>query len=100
MNNNFTQFLDKLIADRGEDEAVEFLTNMAKFGAAELYTAMITLLTDEDLAAIEKIEDDAKAQEEVERRFKLHTGLTPEEFVTELRNAVAMGYLELKKNKT
>ncbi len=94
----YLEFINKLKKDKTQEEAGEFLANLLKFGAAELYYAIMLYLTDEDAEDIEKIADDKKAQEEVKKRFKLRTGVTPEEFVGNLRDRIAKDYLfpELK----
>lgn len=94
----YKEFIEKLKKDKTKEEAGEFLANLLKFGAAELYYAIMLFLTDQDAEDIEKIDDEEKAKEEVKTRFKLRTGMTPEEFVRNLRDRIAKNYLfpELK----
>lgn len=86
-------FILKLTQQKGHDAAVDTLLNISKFGAAELYTSLILMLTDEDLDAIEKIENDEEAEKEMAHRFKLRTGVSPDEFMIQLQEALAKGYL-------
>ena len=89
----YKEFIDKIKKDKSPEEVGKYIADLLKFGAAELYLAMIAFLTEEDLTAVDKIADDKKAEEELRNLFKLRTGKTPEEFVTELRDAIAKGYL-------
>lgn len=89
----YQEFINKLQKDKSEEEVGEFIANLLKFGSSELYIAMLTLLTPEDMDAINVIDDDVKADEEITKRFKAKTGKTPEEFLGELRDRVAKGYL-------
>ena len=89
----YQQFLDKLKKDKSPEDAGKFLANLLKFSAAEVYFALMTYLTDEDMECIEKIADEKKAEEEMISRFKLRTGVTPVEFVTHLRDEIGKNYL-------
>lgn len=92
-DNLFIEFIDKLKKDKTDEEVGEFLANLMKFGATELYLTMITQLKEEDFEALDKITEEEKALQEVKDRFKLRTGYTPEEFVVKLRDKIAQGYL-------
>lgn len=89
----FDAFLDKLKKDKTPEEAAEFVANLMKFQAAELYLTMLSQLTDEDLDAVEKIPDDKEAEEEIKKRFQMRVGMSPLEFANKLRDKVASGYL-------
>ena len=97
----FSEFIDKLKKDKTPEEVGEFLADLMKLSSGSLYLAIMTQLSDEDMSEIDKITDEKKAQEEIEKRFKLKTGLTPLEFVNQLRDKIAKGYLfpELTPNK-
>lgn len=82
------KFIDKLKAEKGDEEAGKYLAGMIKFGSTELYLAIVTALTDEDFAEIEKIPDDAVAKEEIIKLFKAKTGVTPEEFLVKVRDSL------------
>ncbi len=94
----YVEFIKKLQKDKTPEQSGEFLANLLKFGAAELYYAIMLHLTDEDAEIIDKMDDEGKAKEEIRKRFKLRTGVTPEEFVGNLRDRIAKDYLfpELK----
>lgn len=90
MNNDlYIEFIKKLKEKKSDEEIALFVANLTKFSAGVLYETMLLYLTDEDFAKIEKIEDDDKAQEELKNLFKTRVGVSPEEFVAELRDKVA-----------
>lgn len=89
----YQEFLAKLQKDKSQEEVGEFMINLLKFGSSELYISMLSLLTPEDMDAINMIDDDVAADEEITKRFKDRTGKSPEEFLGELRDRVAKGYL-------
>lgn len=85
----FKKFIDKIKAEKSPEEADKFFTDLLKFSASELYFAIMSELTDEDLQAIEQIPDDKLAEEEINKRFKDRTQMTPEEFVSKLRDQIS-----------
>jgi len=89
----YVEFLKKLKSEKSDTEIQTFIANLLNFGATELYTLMIMFLTEEDFAAVEAIKDDAEAEKETAARFKLRTSMSPEEFIIQLRDEVAKGYL-------
>lgn len=101
-NDLFIEFIDKLKKDKTPQEVGEFVADLLKLSSGTLYLAIMTQLSDEDMTEIDKITDEKKAQEEIEKRFKVKTGLTPLVFVNQLRDKIAKGYLfpELTPIKT
>ena len=99
-HNLYQEFIDKLQKDKSPQEAGKFIADLLKFSAVNIYYAIMTFLTDEDMEEIEKIPDDTQAMEEMKKRFALRTGYTPEEFVNGLRDEIAKNYLfpELNPN--
>ncbi|PIR07734.1 hypothetical protein COV53_06710 [Candidatus Gottesmanbacteria bacterium CG11_big_fil_rev_8_21_14_0_20_37_11] len=89
----YQAFIDKLKKEKSGEEAGKFLADLFKFSSANLYYTIMTNLWDEDIDAINKITDDKKADEELKIRFKMRTGVTPQEFVIQLRDKVSQGYL-------
>lgn len=89
----YLEFINKVKKDKSDTEVTQYIEGLLKFGALELYTAMLTLLTEEDMQAIDTEPDDAKADILIKEKFKLRTGVTPEEFVDKLRDQIAKGYL-------
>ncbi|MCL4397878.1 hypothetical protein M1403_02510 [Patescibacteria group bacterium] len=94
----FQKFIDKVKADKNPEEAEKFFQDFLNFSAAELYVVIMSQMTEEDMQAIEKISDDALAEEEIKKRFKDHTQMTPEEFLIKLRDRVSQQYLTPGKN--
>lgn len=90
MNNqqSVINFIEKIRKEKGEAEAGEFLANLVKFSASEIYFTILENLTEEDIKEIEAISDDKEAEEEMKKRFKLRTGFTPEEFAIRLREEI------------
>jgi len=85
-DNLYQDFIKKLTEGKSESEVNELLTVIAKYGASQLYMALFYYFTEEDLLAIEKIEDPQKRTDEIQARFKLRTGTTMEEFLVRVKN--------------
>ncbi len=86
-------FIDKLKAEKSEEEVGQFIAAAMKFSAAQLYMALFYFLTDEDLTAIEQITDTKGQEEEIRKRFQDRTGVTIEGFVEKLRDTISKNYL-------
>ncbi len=95
----YLEFLKKLQENMSQEEAANYLTEVLKAGASFLYTAMIYYLEEEDLDAVEALADEKEQEDEVKKRFTMRTGLTPQEFVDNIRDAIAKNYMfpELSK---
>lgn len=89
----YLEFLEKLKKEKSPQDLEKYLADLFRFGAEELYMMMLIYLTDEDMQALEKIDDEKIAKEEINKRFKLRTGKTPAEFITEFRDTLARNYL-------
>ncbi len=89
----YQEFIEKLKKDKTEQEAAKFVAGLLQIGSIELYTTMVYFLQDEDVKAINDEPDDEKAKVLIREKFKLRTGMTPEEFMTGLRDSFAKGYL-------
>ena len=90
----FTQFIEKLKEEKSEEQITKLLAALYQFQAEALYEIMLEVLTDQDFQAIEKIEDDDEAEQEINRLFKERTQLTPQEFVVKLRDTLSQTYLD------
>ena len=91
--NSINSFLEKLRREKSEEEVGNFLAGLMKFGAAELYYTMMSVMTEDDMTTIDQIADDEVASAEIIKRFKQRTGMTPEEFVKKLSVSVAKEYV-------
>lgn len=89
----FKKFIDKIKAEKTPEEAEKFLMDLTKFSAAELYFAIMSELSEDDMQAVEQITDDALAQEEIKKRFQQKTQMAPEEFIAKLRDRISAEYL-------
>lgn len=98
----YIEFLNKLKADKKPEEMADFISGAMKYGAAQLYAAMFYFLDEEDLKALDAIQDEKKREEELQIRFKNKTGVTTGEFMNNLRDTIAKNYLfpELKPKAT
>jgi len=93
----YLNFINKIKKEKTEEEMAKFMADLLKFGAAEVYVAILSQLTEQDMEEIDKIQDEKKAGEEVIKRFQAKTSLTPQQFVEGLRDAIAGGYEENNK---
>lgn len=89
----YLEFLEKLKKDKSVEELAEYIAGLMKYGAAELYAAMFYFLEEEDLDAIEKITTDKEQEEEIKKRFQQRSGVTPGEFINNLRDAISKNFL-------
>ena len=55
----FKEFIEKVKKDKSPEELAKFLADLYKFGSAEVYFTMLAVLEEEDMAAIDKIQDPA-----------------------------------------
>lgn len=92
----FNDYLKKLREEKSEEEVEKFLLNLTQLSSAEVYAAMLSQLTEEDLTALDDITNEADAMEEINKRFQMRTGKTPKEFAIGLRDAISKGLLEEK----
>lgn len=86
--NTTTQILYKLLENKNEEEKQEFLRQLLTGEAIALQTIILSILTQEDFQAIDKIIDDEEAEREIISRFKAKTTLTPNEFIRKLHHEI------------
>lgn len=99
-NDLYKEFIEKLKKEKQGKELADYIAGLLKLGASELYLAMTVYLTDEDMQLINDEPSDEKAMELIKERFKLRTQMTPEEFVSGLRDEIAKNYLFPELTKT
>lgn len=92
-NSLIKQYLEKLKQNKTPEELAKYLDGLMKFQAAELYLTMADQLNDEDVAAIEAIENEDLAQQELKKRFTMRSGMTPEDFINKIRDVIAQNYI-------
>lgn len=90
----FTDWLAKLKAEGKTDEEVgQLLAGVAKLSALDVYAALMTSLTEEDMKTVEAITDDEEAKKKMEELFKLRSGMTVDEMVKKAQEGFARGYI-------
>lgn len=94
----FTNWLAKLKAEGKTDEEVgQLLAGVAKLSALDVYAALMTSLTEEDMKTVEAITDDEAAKKKMEELFKLRSGMTVDEMVEKVQEGFVEGYLGASK---
>lgn len=95
--NQTTIFADwlKRLKDEGktDEEIGQLLAGVAKLSALDVYAALMTSLTEEDMKEVEAIADDEAAKKKMEELFKLRSGMTVDEMVQKVQEGFAEGYL-------
>lgn len=95
----FADWLAKLKQEGKTDEEIgQLLAGVAKLSALDVYAALMTSLTEDDMKAVEAIPDDEQAKAKMEELFKLRTGLTVDELVAKTQEGFAKGYLKATKS--
>lgn len=72
------------------------LAGVAKLSALDVYAALMTSLTEEDMKEVEQIGDDEQAKKRMEELFKLRSGMTVDEMVEKVQENFAKGYMKVK----
>lgn len=90
----FTNWLAKLKAEGKTDEEVgQLLAGVAKLSALDVYAALMTSLTEEDMKEVEAISDDEEAKKKMEELFAKRTGLSIDQLIQQSQEAFASGYV-------
>ncbi len=69
------------------------LAGLSKLSALNVYSAIMSSLTEEDMKEVEAIADETQAKQKMEELFKLRTGMTVDELVEKSQSEFAKGYL-------
>lgn len=95
----FSNWLAKLKAEGKTDEEVgQLLAGVAKLSALDVYAALMTSLTEEDMKEVEAIAGDEAAKKRMEELFKLRSGMTVDEMVEKVQEGFARGYIAAEQN--
>lgn len=95
----FTDWLKKLKESGKTDEEVgQLLAGVAKLSALDIYAALMTSLTEDDMKEVEAISDDEAAKKRMEELFAQRTGLSIDQLVQQSQEAFASGYLKTEQN--
>ena len=90
----FADWLKRLKTEGKTDEEIgQMLAGVAKLSALDVYAALMTSLTEEDMKEVEAIGDDEQAKKRMEELFKQRSGMTVDELVTKVQEGFAEGYI-------
>ena len=91
----FSDWLSKLKAEGKTDEEIgQLLAGVAKLSALDIYAALMTSLTEEDMKEVEAISDDEQAKKRMEELFAKRAGMSIDQLVQQSQDAFATGYLK------
>ena len=91
----FADWLKRLKDEGKTDEQIgQLLAGVAKLSALDVYAALMTSLTEEDMKEVEAIGDDEQAKQKMEELFAKRTGMTVDELVTKVQRGFAEGYIK------
>ena len=92
--NEFGKFLTHLKSQGKTDEEIgQLLAGVAKLSALDVYAALMTSLTEEDMKEVEAIPDDEQAKQKMEELFAQRTGMTIDQLIQRAQDAFAEGYI-------
>lgn len=87
-------WIQKLKEQGKTDEEIRQLTEgVAKFSAFDVYTMIMSKLTEEDMKTIEAIANEEEAKKKMEELFTLRTGMSVDDVVKEAQEGFVRGYL-------
>lgn len=90
----FSDWLKRLKDEGKTDEEIgQLLAGVAKLSALDVYAALMTSLTEEDMKEVEAIGDDEQAKQKMEELFKLRSGMTVDEMIQKAQEGFARGYI-------
>lgn len=91
----FSDWLAKLKAEGKTDQEIgQLLAGLSKLSALNVYSAIMSSLTEDDMKVVEAIADEEQAKQKMEELFKLRTGMTVDELVKKSQEEFAKGYLK------
>lgn len=91
----FADWLAKLKAEGKTDQEIgQLLAGLSKLSALNVYSAIMSSLTEDDMKEVEAIADEGQAKQKMEELFKLRTGMTVDELVEKSQSEFAKGYLK------
>ena len=90
----FAEWLKRLKDEGKTDEQIgQLLAGVAKLSALDVYAALMTSLTEEDMKEVEAIADDEQAKKRMEELFKFRSGMTVDEMVKKVQEGFARSYV-------
>lgn len=95
MNPKLSEAVDLFRKDgHSEKEVQRLIEDISKAATAKLFAEMVTSLTEEDLAEIDKCTSQEEANIEIRTRFGQRSGRNPDEIMQEFLTIFAQGFLE------
>jgi len=92
--NEFGKFLAHLKSQGKTDEEIgQLLAGVAKLSALDIYAALMTSLTEEDMKEVEAISDDEQAKKRMEELFAKRAGMSIDQLVEKAQEEFARGYI-------
>lgn len=89
----YLEFIKKITTGKKPEEMQQILQELMNFSGANLMSAILEYLEIEDFEALDVITDEKLREEELDRRFKARTGVTIDEFLDNVKNAISKNYL-------
>lgn len=89
----FDTFIEKLKAEKSEEEVGETLAALFEFQTEAIIEVIGYVLTEEDMQVIDKITDETQAENEILKRFQERAGMPLQDFVDKLRDSLASTYV-------
>ena len=90
----FADWLKRLKDEGKTDEQIgQLLAGVAKLSALDVYAALMTSLTEEDMKEVEAVGDDEQAKKRMEELFKFRSGMTVDEMVKKVQEGFARSYV-------
>lgn len=91
----FGDWLNKLKVEGKTDQEIgQLLAGLSKLSALNVYSAIMSSLTEDDMKEVEAVVDEGQARQKMEELFKLRTGMTVDELVKKSQEEFAKGYLK------
>lgn len=90
----FGDWLNKLKTEGKTDQEIgQLLAGLSKLSALNVYSAIMSSLTEDDMKEVEAIADEGQAKQKMEELFKIRTGTTVDELVGKSQSEFARGYI-------
>ncbi|MBI3954942.1 hypothetical protein HY338_00735 [Candidatus Gottesmanbacteria bacterium] len=89
----YLEFIKKVTDGKKPEETQQILQELMNLSGANLMSAILEYLEIEDFEALDAIEDEKLREEELDRRFKIRTGATMDEFLDKVKDTISKNYL-------
>ena len=92
----------QVLKDEGyvEEDIAKIVTDWGKASFARLYSEMMLAFTDEEMQEFEKIEDKAKMEKEIKKRFTEKTKKNPDMLAREYLDIIVSEFLSAHLKQT